>query len=214
MIPDRNYERIFYRDEKNRDLFFIELHFFPDRNRIELTTSLDFDLSVNLQAQSIIRKIRHVDISSNEREMLIKKLFKVIDAIPGIDVHYFTSDLLNRHGRYMEFYHKALKELLEEKEFEDYTVFTQKKNQLYFEYVRKELASEIRRDIFTFVTRERFESLLNKTEELASEYVEYYSPDAEFITITFYDNKVHELFLMVVDFQVIMFFIREGQLSK
>lgn len=209
MTPEDKPLRIFCQSISGRDLFYIQLIYFKELNYFDFSTSLNYNLNQNHKAKALIKQIINVPISEDERLRNIDKLMLYIQTLPGIDQYYFSDDLLNSEGQYMEFYSNVICDMLIDKEFPDYTPFSINLNAFYFDYCRQILEIEINRETPIYVAKEPFEELVNLNKQLAAEYVEWLSPNSKYFIVNFTDVKNYDFYVMAINFKVVMFFVRE-----
>lgn len=209
MTPEDKPVKIFCQSVSGRDLFYIQLIYFTNLNYFDFSTSLNFNLNQNPKAKSLIEQIIDITISEDERLRNIDKLMLYIQTLPGINQHYFSDDLLNTEGRYMEYYSHVISDIITDKEFPDYSPFSKNENPFYFEYCRQILETEINNENPIYTAKEHFEELIALNPQLAAEYVEWLSPDAEFFIVKFTDIKYYDFYVMAINFKVVMFFVCE-----
>ena len=60
-----------------------------------------------------------------------------------------------------------------------------------------------------YAEKSHFEELICFNPELQNEYVEHYSPEAEFFIVSTKSDKLYDCYIMVVNSIIKMFFVRE-----
>lgn len=202
-------ERIYCRNSAGKDLFYIELTYLGEYDLIFLNCSLEYDINQHSAAKLLIDNICQANLTEIVRSELVINLFDVIKNLPGIHAYYFPNNILSSTGKYQECYARTIKELLYEKDFPDYTVFSLNVNTIYFNYALPHLKNEIHSEFPVYADKTHFEELICFNPELQLEYVELYSPDAEFFIISTKSDKLYDCYIMSVNSVIKMFFIRE-----
>ena len=202
-IPEK-----FFARKNNKDLFFIELCIDEEVDFIHINSSLPWTIFDDEKSSKLITEVTIFDIPANAREEKVSELSAHLQSLPGIEKYYFSDFLLDSHGRYMEFYDTVTSNLLRNKDFEDYTVFTSSINSFYFDYVKPFLEDELNKNTPEFLDKNTFEKLIQNNEELAREYVNLYQKNTQFFESIFSRETGYDCFAMAVDFEVKLFFVR------
>ena len=101
--------------------------------------------------------------------------------------------------------------LLHNKEFPDYTFFTETMNALYFQYLLPFLNQEVNSEQPLFAAIEHFEELVSENVDLQYEYVELYHEKNEFYLTQRSDgSKLYDIYILARNNKVVMFFIRKA----
>jgi hypothetical protein len=199
-------ERYFCVDANGRDLFYIDLQF-EDFKFIHFYTSLKYNLFDFPQVNFIVNKITDCDTLPIDRISFIDQLCVYVKELPGISSYYFRDYVLDKNGRYMEFYDSVLNKLLFDKEFENYTVFSIRIHSFYFEFLAPYLKGEIISNKAIPVERQLIEGMLQNNIELSNEYVNTYSPHTHFFLYFFTDKYLYKCYIQMEANDINLFFI-------
>lgn len=104
-----------------------------------------------------------------------------------------------------------IEQLLPNRDFPDYTPFSQLTNSLYFQYALPFLNHYIQSKEAIFACRNHFEELVSKSTALEDEYVEHYNTENKFYVTQRVDkNKTLDIYIIAREKLIVMFFIREA----
>jgi len=201
-------ERIFCKDDSGQDLFFLDLVFTPELPWGLLFSSLSNVIFEYPEIVSLANSITEKMIDSKTRNDLIENLFIHVRKIPGIEYEYFDDEMLDKSGRYMDYYQSTLESLLADKEFPDYSFFSERKNNLFFNFAKRNFLHET---TLLCADEKHFQELIFDKPDLQLEYVENYHPSAQYYYCCLNDeSKTYDFYLMVVDCSLKLFFLRES----
>jgi len=101
--------------------------------------------------------------------------------------------------------------LLQNKEFPDYTVFTEHTNALYFQYLLPIVMQEVNSTQPLYAAKEHFEELVSENIDLQHEYVELYDENNEFYLTQCSDgSQLYDFYILKLNKKVALFFIRKA----
>lgn len=206
ILDEKHMQRYFCRNKHGRDLFYIELMHEAEWDCTLFETSLKYPIQDDPEISKQINRLVSSSTKKNEELKIINNLFFQIQLLPGIEAYYFPPELLNQQGRYIEYYHSVLNDLLQNKEFPDYSVFTAKINTFYFEYAAPYMNKEILKKTYKLLNKKLFELRIKNSLELGSEYVRLYNQAAVFYGTCFEDSNKYNCYIMTLSKKVILFF--------
>lgn len=101
--------------------------------------------------------------------------------------------------------------VLPDRDFPDYTPFSESTNPLYFAFTVPYLKERMNEELPMGASKEHFEELVNEAYELQLEYVEHYHPENEyFLTQGRYEGKLQDIYYIARNGEIVMFFIRRS----
>lgn len=209
MKDNRKYLRYFCKDETGRDLFYIELDFDEGTDLIYFNTSLQYPIFNYDKVSEIINCLTLKKTSDVEMQKLINILFSFIRTLPNVESGYFSDELIDKTGTYMDYYDSVTSALLRDKDFDDYTVFSPSVNAFYFDYAVPIIKNEIISKNFYSMNKSEFEMLVKNGVELALEYVNLYSENAEYFRSIFSHENNYEFYIMIIKSDVKLLFIKK-----
>lgn len=210
MLSESRTERFYCKDEIGKDLFYIELVFDDEMQWAYMNSSLDYDFKENKLIEELHRRITDYNLNPSFREKWIEELFSVIRSLPGIEKYYFAPAFLDKTGRHVPEYSAVLKNIIQHKNFPDYTVFSPNENSYYFEYSLSFLVTKLAENDSKKIDKILFEKLIKNDITLITEYVEWMSNNSEFFHVFLGDeNTQYDCFIMMQEKEIKLFFVRE-----
>lgn len=102
-----------------------------------------------------------------------------------------------------------IESLLPNRDFPDYTAFSESCNPLYFRFALPFLNSKLNEEIPLYADKEHFEELVNESYELQLEYVEHHHSDNEFfVTQNRHKETLIDIYYIARKGVIVMFFTR------
>jgi hypothetical protein len=210
MFSEGRTERFYCSNEAGKDLFYIEIVIDEELDFVYMNTSLNYEFT----AYHEILELRNHIIESHKcetvRNSFIEKLFSLIKSLPGIEKYFFGPEYLNKSGRHVPEYSAVIQNLIQSKDFPDYTVFSRNINSFYFEYSLPFLYVKLNEDTVKSISKKYFEKLIHNDITLSQEYVEWLSDKSEFFHVFLFDeNTQYDCFLMKQQKDIKLFFVRQ-----
>lgn len=104
-----------------------------------------------------------------------------------------------------------IESLIPNRDFPDYTAFSESCNPLYFRFALPFLKSKLNEEIPLYADKEHFEELVNESYDLQLEYVERYNPENEFfVTQSSHEATLIDIYFIVRCGEIVMFFTRKS----
>lgn len=101
--------------------------------------------------------------------------------------------------------------MLQDRDFPDYTPFSETSNPLYFKFAHPFLKSKLNDEMPLCAYKEHFEELVDEKYDLQREYVEHYHPENEFfVTQSRHEENVIDIYFIARHGEIVMFFTRKS----
>ncbi len=124
-------------------------------------------------------------------------------SVPATIIKQYLS--LNTH-------HMNIEDVLENRDFPDYTPFSLTSNPLYFMIALTFLKDKLKENILCQACIEHFEELVNECTDLQVEYVEYYHKDNQFFVVqSAHQGHLFDIYFITRYGEILMFFTRHSQ---
>ncbi len=211
MFNESRNERYYCRNADGRDLFFIDLVIDDELFWMYMNSSLNYNFTDNDTFKEMQIKITDFHLSESLRSNLIEQLFNFIKSIPGIEKFYFGPEYLDKGGKHVPEYSAVIENLLQHKDFPDYTVFSKNINSFYFDYSLLFLCEISVKETVKPIDKINFENLIKNDIILSQEYVEWLSDKSEFFHVFLFDQKTqYDCFVMMEEKEIKLFFVRQA----
>lgn len=205
------YERFYCKNDNGRDLFYFELYFNHEPKLINWDISLDL-IVLPPEVIDLVEQIIVIEISDEARHLLIDKLFNMIRVLPNIEPQYLPDHLLDKNGKFMDYYSRTLQELLCTKSFPDFVPFSESKNGYYFGYLLPIIMSQIEYIFPLLIEKIYFEELVKNNNDLTVEYAEVYSNNSKYLCVKlFNESTMYNCYIVMVNNAIKLFFLVEAK---
>jgi hypothetical protein len=211
MLNEGRTERYYCKDERGRDLFFIEIVIDDELQWSYLNTSLNYDFSGFIHFNELEKKITDFKIDETDRQRLADELFTCIKSLPTVEQYFFKVEYLDKSGRHVQEYSTVIQQIIQHKDFPDYTVFSGNINAFYFEYSLPFLYQKLSEQTAKVIDKKYFEKLIENNINLSVEYVEWLAENCEYFHVFLYDqNTQYDCFIMKQKKDIKLFFVRHA----
>lgn len=172
--------KYFFPDSNGDDGFFIQLEYEPEIGMYFLFTSFLMNLNNYIEFDRFSSEITLAK-TVNERITKINQLAKLITSIDELRKHYLPKIFLDGNGKYSEEKTKILLGILKDsKAFNDFSVFSERINQVFFYYFKMLYSHPFPPSIFKKINLNIWCELIHNSEDIKNEYIEYLSTTNEF----------------------------------
>jgi hypothetical protein len=201
--------RIYYTDEHNCDLFFIELVHDPIVDFYFVKSSLNYNLFAHENIKHVMEMCTDPEIRHEKRLALLEDLVQAIRIIPGIENYYFDQIFLSKEGKYQECYMKTLYDIANNMAFPDFTPFSNHVNAVMFQVVVENLRNRDSTDCL-ILNRNEFEKIVNSSATLMDEYLKVFDLSTKYYLHSFEEGgRVFDFYVLTNNAKITFIVVKE-----
>ena len=225
MLCDHYDKLFFYSDANGKHLLYINLYRYrlEDNIFLDWQTNIQYNHEEHLELQRAFEVITDENISEEQREQLVQKVFEIaLRTLPDIQKQFLPDYFLDKNGHFsvalQEFYRQKKKEIeADPLPFIQYDfAFTEHTATVLFRTQIADIEDDISKNSkeITSLDRQQFEKeLIN--DHLKTHYAENFHPENKFFSRQIDDDRVSILvFYLFLHGKIILFFIREVEKLK
>jgi hypothetical protein len=200
-------KRIFCTNKNGRDLFYMDVHDYPELNSIWLQFSMGRMSISNTDTERLMRCIEERLVPDELRNEFIKYLFEAIKKIPDVEQVFIPESLLTKDGKYSESTYNALEEIYKDYIPENFEPLTQMSG-YPFDDICGHLYLKAKDENVQQLTQEEFAKVTSHSERLSSVYFQLENSQNKYFNTTIKSNKTEiEVFWMVSINKTVLIFM-------